>query len=231
VHIRPGQLGTFSPIPTVFTPTPTTIESPSRIAERVGSQAFRSAVIARLGLGSIETDQRARLFDNTMRVTASDRAWTVALRVEDYTREQARLSAQTSVQALVDAHEPMYRPTIDRLQAQLRTIATDIERTSAERDRLIGQQGAGRGVERFSESVLLSSMISQRDADLRILYDRQASVQELLGPERTFPTGPITDIFVPERRSFPSTPINAAAGGILGALVGGGLALLRRRKR
>jgi len=225
VQIRPGQIAS-----TVAAPTP--LESPARIVERLNSKTFGETIKTRLGYATGGKDPRGKLIDDTLKATVADRASLVSLKIEGMSREDARLSAEAVIAQLAEVHDPMFRPTVDRLKQQRRETQADIERIAAERDRIVStmpvEQQASRASERFSESVLIGNLVNIRDSELRTLRDRAAMIDEQLSPERTYPTGAIDRVFVPDRPSFPRKSIHAVIGAILGAMAGGILALVVR---
>jgi uncharacterized protein involved in exopolysaccharide biosynthesis len=227
-QIRPGQIASSSVVTTV-------IESPARIAERVNSQAFAAALKARLELPPGDGDPRSRIVDDSLRASVLERAALVSVKVEGFSKDEVLRTAEAALKQLVDAHAPMYRPTVERLSTQLAEIDADVRRIEGERTRLLATITAGnpldRAGERFSESVLIGNLINIRDSELRTLRDRAASINEALSPERTYPTGPIDRVVVPERAIYPRRSMFVVGGVIVGMMLGAMLALVVRRRR
>ena len=229
VQIRPGQIASSlggQPMP---------VEPPARITERINSRAFADTLRDRLGLPPGSEDPRSKLLRDSLRATLLDRASLVQVRIEGHSPKEAGAWLEAAAALVADAHAPMFQPTVDRLKAQLADIATDIERIGRERERLIEASAETRSArlasEQFSQSVLVGNLLNIRDAELRTLRDRAATISEMLSPERTFQTGPIGRVTVTDRPSFPRRPVHAVAGAILGAIVGGMLGLFVRRRR
>lgn len=228
VQIRPGQIANSALVTTV-------IESPARIAERVNSQSFTDAVKVRLDLPAGDVDRRSRIVDDSLRASVLERAALVSIKVEGFSRDEVLRTAEAALRQLADAHEPMYRPTVERMSSQLAEIDADVQRIESERTRLLATITAAnprdRASERFSESVLIGNLINIRDSELRTLRDRAASIKEALSPERNYPTGPIDRVVVPERVIFPRRSVFAVGGVIVGMMSSAMLALVVRRRR
>lgn len=230
VQIRPGQVASSAggqpPMP---------VEPPARITERINSRAFADTLRDRLGLAQASNDSRSKLLRDSLRATLLERASLVQVRIEGYYPEEAQAWLEAATALVAEAHAPMFQPTVERLTAQLAEIAADIERIGLERERLIEASAEIRkgrlASEQFSQSVLVGNLLNIRDAELRSLRDRAATISEMLSPERTFQTGPIGRVTVTDRPSFPRRPVHAVAGAILGAILGGAFGLFVRRRR
>ncbi|HVL56931.1 MAG TPA: Wzz/FepE/Etk N-terminal domain-containing protein, partial [Burkholderiaceae bacterium] len=217
--IRIGEIGRIQ----AESQTPELVESAARAAERVRDPAFRRRVIEQLADDPTHAAGDLQLIRGSLLVNALRNADLIEVRVSGTTPEASRHSALAIVEELARAHASILQPSLQRMQAQLRNAQAELNLAVEQRARLLevstlrDELGAG---ERFSENVLLGSLISARDAEIRTLQERVLRLQEAMSPERTFPSRLLSDVFVPERPSFPRRLLFVLGGAALFAFAG-----------
>lgn len=212
------------------------IEPPSRAVERVKLGPFEDGVLSTLGLplepsSNAETD----LIRSSTRATLIRNADLIEITVRGFSKEKAKLYAQTYEQALINAHAELAQPTIDRLKSDLQEVSESLaveEKRKEELNKLATSKLTQNVTGKFSENVLLSELINRNDMELRSLRLKKTALQEQLAPARTFNTRPLGDIDISQRPVFPKKSIFAVLGVLLGLAIGTLVSLwLERRKQ
>jgi LPS O-antigen subunit length determinant protein (WzzB/FepE family) len=79
---------------------------------------------------------------------------------------------------------------------------------------------------RFAENVLLANILNSKDVEIRDLQQRKLVLEELLSPERTYPTSLIDRPDLPEGPVFPKRTMIVGLAIAAGLLASIALALL-----
>ena len=185
--VKIGQVGVYPEL--VVVP----VETSTRALERARSPAFTASLLNKLGLPTEDpTDNAdALMLRRSLRLSNPRNSDLLEFRVEGKSPEEARQRINVAVGLLASAHDSISESLIKNLKDLLAQTELKLADGIAERDRLAkliaSQQGAtsGRG---FSESVLLSNLLSNRDEQVSDLTRQRMKILSLLGKSRTFPT-------------------------------------------
>lgn len=234
VLVQVGQVGVAAPANGTPGPQWISIEGATRAAERVRSGSFARQLLQRLNLAEGEGQPEARLVRESLEVAIPKNTDLLEIRVSGSTPEAARNHAGAVVALLAQAHAHLAEPTLSRMRAQLEHATAQLQRALEQRQTLARSVAEGRDVrpsDRFVASVLLSQLVSANEQEIWELRQQQLALQEQLSPQRTFATGTLTDIEVPNRPTRPNRPLYALGGAGLGLLAALCWALARGPRR
>jgi uncharacterized protein involved in exopolysaccharide biosynthesis len=207
------------------------IEPVAKAIERLKLPAFRDGTLVALGVGT--QDPKAGLYRNSLRLRQLPNTDLIELRIRGFSREDAREFARLTVERLAAIHGQVAQPTLLHLRSLLEEVERELDQATVARDKLsltATRKDRPSPGERFSENVLLASILEARDDQIRQLKERRLLLIEMQAPQRTFPTSLIDDVFVPTTPVWPrpwlSVGLAAAAGllaGVTIALISAGL--------
>lgn len=212
---------------------PELVENPSRAVERARNPPFVEEVLRALGLTADDgmRDPTASLIRSSLRVNLRRGSDLIEIQVDGSSRGDARKHAEAFVSRLAAAHAQIAEPGIQRLRGQLKLVETELSEAAEVRKQLRDAAAAlgGRAAsgQKFSERVLLGSLMSEQEARIALLRESKLKFEEQLSPRRTFPTALLTAVHVPARHASPRLMPLA----LVGAVLGGGLGLLARVAR
>jgi hypothetical protein len=213
----------------------TPIESPVRTIERVRLTQFQDTILRRLGL---PTDPAVNEEADLIRSSAAARLIRSADLVEISVRGFSPADAKRYVEAyqaeLIAVHQKLAQPSFDRIAAEIAQTGANLSAAQERRQRLqkLAEEQLKNGVAgKFSESVLLSDLVSKNDDELRRLERQKMTLQEQASPQRTFNTRPIGDLDISKRPVWPKKSTFVIVGGAAGLLLGLAWAFWRERRR
>jgi hypothetical protein len=197
--VKIGQVGVYPEL--VVVP----VETSARALERARSPAFTAALLKKLGLPTEDptASADAMMLRRSLRLSNPRNSELLEFQVEGKSPEEARQRISAAVGLLTSAHDGISESLIKNLKDLLAQTESKLADDVNERDRLaklIGsQQGSvsGRG---FSESVVLSNLLSNRDQQIHDLTKQRMQILSLLGESRTFPTGLLSEDAVTFRK-------------------------------
>ncbi|WP_316658396.1 chain-length determining protein [Ralstonia condita] len=198
-------------------PTVVNIEPPARTVDRLKVATFQDTVLKQLKLPlndgmSPETDLIRRSFEVRL-LRNSD---LIELSVRGYSPSDASHVLEQYVRNLAEEHASLAKPTLDRLSNDMRQVEADLSEArarQAELERREQERSRTSIAGKFSESVLLDSMVSSTASDIRLLQQRKNTLQEQLNPERTFNTRVVGETVVSRAPVFPKRSLFSASGG------------------
>lgn len=213
----------------------TYIEPPSRALERVKLGPFEDAVLTQLGLPlAADVSKETDIIRGSARAMLIRNADLISITVRGFSGARVKKYAEAYERELINEHALLAKASIDRLTSDLQEVSTALNTELARRTELekmtkssLVQAGAGR----FSESVLLSELISRNDAEIRTLRLRKTALQEQLNPELTFNTRGLGDVDVSRKPIYPQKSVFGLLGLMAGLIVGVLLGSWRERKR
>jgi len=211
------------------------IEPPPQAAERLKQRDLINAALKSMAIPVDQPDdERAALLRSTLKPTVIKNTNFVQLGVAGYSPEEARNSLAAVTRALVEAHDKLMAPVLDRMKAQLEDNARQMAEAERERTRLkeilTSAEKANSKVE-FAPTIVAVNQLGNKDAQIHQFIAERAALEDMLADSRTYPTRAIDSFYVNPRPYFPKLSLFLGLAAILGLFVGAGLALYRDRKK
>lgn len=206
------------------------IEPPARAVERMKLKSFEDDVLANLKIPVTPGDQNGQLFRTSLALKALGTTDLIQIRVRGYTPDQAALWGRAVVDRISAIHQNLVRQTVERLENQLAQLNRQMHGIEEDRDKLsqIDSTSAGRtGDSKFSQELLLSNLLVQKNAELRDFEMRRLAVNEQLSTIRAYPTTLIDRVYVPEKPASPKKLLTVLLAAIVGLMLGIVVAFLR----
>lgn len=209
---------------------PQLIEPPVRTIERMKMKSFEDDVLTSLKLALEPGDLVAELFRSSFSQKALGTTELIQARVRGYSADQATTLAGAVVDQIKAVHEELILPTIDKLNKQLAELKKQMKMIQDERENLskiVSTSAARSGYSNFSENLLLSNLLFQKNAEFRDFEMRRLVVEEQLTLIRKYPTTLVGRIDVPERPASPKKLLVVVLAAIIGLILGIIIAFLR----
>ena len=210
------------------------IEPSVRAIERMKMKSFENDVLISLKIPVEDENPLASLFRRSLSLKALGTTDLIQVKVRGDSPDQAASWAQAVVDRLKNVHERLAQPTIDRLrkqQAELKKQMKMIEEERANLLKIVSKSSETSGDSRFSENLLLSNLLLQKNAELRDFEMRRLAAEEQLTSVRTYPTSLIDVVYVPEKPVSPKKLLMLVLAAILGLFLGVVVALSRHHWR
>ncbi|CBJ38981.1 conserved protein of unknown function [Ralstonia solanacearum CMR15] len=228
--IQVGQLTNENPqVPSV------PVETVGRAVERLQLPQFEDLVLQKLNLPlGINENASTDLIRRSLKAASLKNADLIEVTVRGFSQADAERYTQAFSDALIGAHAVIAKPSLDKINANMVEVRQQIsaeEARKGELSALMRVRDQSKAEAKFSESVLLASMVAENDKQLQGLRQREINIREQLNPERTFNTRLFGSVHVSRRHVFPSGLLFAAGGLVLGLLaaIGWGLVVDSRR--
>lgn len=203
------------------------IEPVAKAIERLKLATFRDGTLLALGVGT--QDPKAGLYRDTLRLRQLPNTDLIELRIRAFSPEDARKFVRVTVERLAVIHGQVAQPTLLHLRSLLEEVERELDQATVARGVLnstASRKDRPSPGERFSESVLLASILEARDDQIRRLKERRLLLIESLDPQRAFQTSLIDDVFVPRTPAWPRTGLSVALAAAAGLLAGVTIALI-----
>ncbi|AMP13273.1 hypothetical protein CPter291_0995 [Collimonas pratensis] len=153
------------------------------------------------------------------------------MKVSGYSPEEAQANLSAAFQILQNEHAMLLTPSVTKLKNNLADVTASLKKIEDERSAILEPikkaNSAGTIERKFSESILLASMLKSNDTETRAFRDQINSLDEQLSPYRTFNTKAVTEIYVPKPAAYPKKIIGVLIGLILGCLIAAIWSLIR----
>lgn len=206
------------------------IEPPARAIERMKMKSFADGVLAYLKISLAPRDPTARLFRTSLSLKALGTSDLIQVRVRGYSPEEAATWGSAVVDQISAAHEKLTQPTIGRLNTQLAELKKQMQMIENERvnlSKIVSITAAKSGVSNFSENLLFSNLLVQKNAELRDFEMRLLAVNEQLSSIQAYPTSLVDRVYVPEQPASPKKWLMIMLAAIVGLILGVIVAFLR----
>ena len=210
--IQIGQIGGTGPV-----------EPPLRAVERTKQGTFENAVLTQLGIPLFESDTEATLFRKSFKAKVPANTDLIEVDVRAHSPEDAKRRIEAVVATLRAAHDKIAEPSVTRLRSLAAQVAIDVQRVSKERERLLKTLEDRSKVsvgERFSENVLIASILQTKDSELREFEESRLQLDENLNPAKTYPTSLTDSVYISEKPVFPKKTLIVLLSGLIGLIVG-----------
>ncbi|MFN7645743.1 MAG: hypothetical protein ACK5PW_22125 [Burkholderiales bacterium] len=218
--VRPGQVGVPAP-----GAAPNGLEPLGTVYERLNSPGFGQELAAGLAASG-----RPLSGASSIQALVIETAGSVRVRSQAGTREDATRVLDAAIASTIALHDEVYRPATAQLERWRTELTAMLERTSAERERLVRDLSGGnaRGV---PDDRLIRTLVELRDAEVLSLSDRLARLEAAMSPLVTFPTRSVVPTWAPPDPYHPNRPVIAVMGAMAGAALAALAVLLLRPAR
>lgn len=211
------------------------IVDPNSVVQRVKFPGFALQVLQsqNLPLDASESE-RTGLIKSSLSASLAKGGNLIEMSVKGYSREEATENLKAAFKVLENEHAQLLTPSITRLKNNLDDTIQSLKKIEDERQAIldpINKAKNSNSIEKkFSESILLTSMIRANDAETRGLRDQKNAIEEQLSPYRTFNTKMVTSIYTPRKPTSPNKILAAILGLMLGVLVASVWAIIRDKE-
>lgn len=192
VLIQVGQVGSPSGV----------LVEPVNVVQRMKFPSFVQNILRERGLPTdVLSDKRSALIKDSLSASLPKGGGSlIQLVVNGYSTEEATQNLNAAFHLLEKEHLSILLPSMTRLNANLDQVTLTIKALEDERSailRPIDDVKKSSTIEKkFSESILLTSMLKANEAERRALLDKKTALEEQLSPMRTFATKKLTNIYV-----------------------------------
>lgn len=199
------------------------IEPVARVVERIKQKPFQSEVLTSAGITNDEANSKANLYRDSIKVQMLPNTDLIEIKVRGYSREEAKRNAEATLDRLAKLHEPLAKPSIQRLTQQMERVKQKINELQEARESLKNPQphkSKADSGNRFMGSIIQTNLLVQTAGELRNLEQLELSYEEQLSPLRTYPTSRIDSTYVSEKPVAPKKGLIVVLSGVLGLMVG-----------
>ncbi|AMO97133.1 chain length determinant family protein [Collimonas fungivorans] len=208
---------------------------PNNVVQRVKFPGFVNQVLQAEQLPTDESlDRRSALIKKTLAASIAKGGNLLEMSVKGYSPEEAKANLLAAFHMLQAEHAELLLPSVTRLEKNLADARTSLQRIEDEHVAVLEPikkvNSAGTIERKFSESILLASMLKSNESERRVFRDQINGLDEQLSPYRTFNTKSVAPAYVPQHAVYPRKSIAAAIGLILGFMLAGLYALVRDKE-
>lgn len=194
------------------------IEPSLQVVDRIKSASFQQDVLKSLSLNSKENNTIDDKLKNLKVKLEKSELINISLR--DLTKDEAKNNLSVVINELVKIHKKKFEPVIKRWNQELISTELAMQNSKAESNQLNKTlERLGSSEKTFSENALNSSTLLVREKEMQYYRQRRTVLEELLSPERTFPTEILGNIIVSKEPVSPKKMLFATAGAILGLIL------------
>jgi LPS O-antigen subunit length determinant protein (WzzB/FepE family) len=208
------QVGQIGPAP---------LADPNNTVQRVKFPGFALQVLESQKL-TPESAARADLMKASLSASLEKGSNLIHMSVKGHSQQEATENLKAAFKVLESEHSQLLAPSLARLQRSIDETARSLEKIEEERQTIlepINQAKKSNNIDKkFSESILLASMMKSNDTEARSLRDQKTALEEQLSPYRTFNTKMVTPIYTPRAAVFPNKLFAALLGLLLGIVAG-----------
>jgi LPS O-antigen subunit length determinant protein (WzzB/FepE family) len=221
------QIGQVGQVPSGQDPK---TESLARVIERLQMVPFENEVMNSLGFSPDSSE--ASLYRKSIKLDPLPYAGPlIRMTLRAYSPEQARQFALATVNQLRAIHQHLETTPLQLANARLDEIQADLRNAQAERDRLQQAVTPGSKDDTGSKSIqnplLASVLLTSKNAEIRNLELARSDLVDRLSATYTYETSLLGSVYVPGNRASPNLLLIWGAGILLGAFLGGLVALAR----
>lgn len=211
------------------------IEPPPQAAERVKQRDLTNMVLASRGIPIDQPEERrAALVRRTLKATVVKNTNFLQLGVAGYSPDEAKANLSAAAQVLIETHNKLMLPTVERMKAQLQDNEKQLAEAQTERARLqelLNDAEKSHTKIDFAPNIVAVNQLANKDAQIRQIIAQRAELEDTMAPSRTYPTQIIDTVYVEPRPYFPKLSIFMAVAALLGLVIGACIAFYRDRKK
>jgi len=220
--VQVGQIGSSS----------APLVAPADLVNRVNFAGFSAQVCGAAGyVEPSGKDPRCRIVRKTLSARLPRSGNLVAVSVRDVSPDGARALAALALNILQTEHQAILEPSVTRLTNTLNDVNANIRLITESRAEIfksvIKVAGTNAVERKFSENVLLSSLIKSDDSEVRALRQQKEQITEQLSNVRTFNTRSVAPVFVPTRPAAGTYLMPTILWSVLGMVLCAAVVLIR----
>ncbi|MGB7195042.1 MAG: hypothetical protein WBD81_16435 [Collimonas pratensis] len=207
------------------------LATPDNVIQHVKFPGFADQVLQSQKLSTgISVNGRSDVIKKTLTASLEKGSNLIKMSVRGNTPEQAEENLAAVFQLLQSEHALLLTPSVAKYKKNLADATASLARAQDEKKKMIesvNKAGISDNTQRkFYDSIVLTSMLTSNDSEMRILRDQINSLDEVLSPYRTFNTKMVTSVYVPLDAVSTGKGIALVSGVLLGWLIAAILALL-----
>ena len=211
------------------------LTDPNNVVQRIKFPGFIDQVLQAEQLPlEASLDARSAMIRKSLAASIAKGGNLLEMRVLGRSPEEAKENLQAAFQVLQSEHEKLLKPTVTRLEKNLADAKAALQKMEDERSAIlepIKKFNRDGTIERkFSESILLASMLKSSESEIRVFREQINNLDEQLSPYRTFNTKAVAPAYVPQHAVYPKKSIAAVIGFFLGLLLSGLYVLARDKE-
>ncbi|RPI46277.1 MAG: hypothetical protein EHM59_07860 [Betaproteobacteria bacterium] len=205
------------------------IEPLANALERLRLRPFQDLMLRKLGIPTDERNALATLFRRTLFGRAIPGTDLVEISVQAHSNAQAVNWVATVIQHLQEIHAGISDPHVNQLKVRFQTLKQDLDRTSAERKRVVDLALASRSSDARPDGAgtALALVAMLQGVEINTLERTLAVMEEQLGPMYTRPTKLMFEIETAENPVYPRRARAAFLGILVGLVMALGIVLFR----
>ncbi|AMP14677.1 hypothetical protein [Collimonas pratensis] len=207
------------------------LATPDNVIQHVKFPGFVDQVLQSQKLPTgVSVSGRSDVIKKTLTASLEKGSSLIKMSVRGNTPEQAEENLAAAFQLLQSEHALLLTPSVTKYKKNLEDATASLARAQDEKKKIlesVNKAGISDNTQRkFYDSIVLTSMLTLNDSEMRILRDQINSLDEVLSPYRTFNTKMVTSVYVPVDAVSTGKGIALVSGVLLGWLIAAILALL-----
>ncbi|AMP05250.1 hypothetical protein [Collimonas pratensis] len=207
------------------------LATPDNVIQHVKFPGFVDQVLQSQKLPTgVSVSGRSDVIKKTLTASLEKGSSLIKMSVRGNTPEQAEENLAAAFQLLQSEHALLLTPSVTKYKKNLEDATASLARAQDEKKKIlesVNKAGISDNTQRkFYDSIVLTSMLTSNDSEMRILRDQINSLDEVLSPYRTFNTKMVTSVYVPVDAVSTGKGIALVSGVLLGWLIAAILALL-----
>lgn len=211
------------------------LTDPNSVIQRIKFPGFVNQVLQSQNLPIDESiSTQTALIKKSLNATIAKQGYLIEMTVKGHSPDEAKEKLMAAFRLLQNEHAQLLTPSIVRLKKNLEDARSSLKKIDDERQAIldpINRAKTSNNIERkFSESILLTSMLKSNDSEARIFRDQINALEEQLSPYRTFNTKAVTEIYVPKNSIYPKKSIAAILGFLFGVMIVGTWIFIRDKE-
>lgn len=207
------------------------IEPPPQAAARLQQRELINTALTSLHVPTDQIDNsRAKLIRHTLKPSVVKNTNFIQIGVEGYSPQNAHDNLVAAVNSLIDAHNKLMSPIVDRMKLRLEDNTRQLADEHAELLNLKATVQEARkptAKTEFAPHVIAVAELADREIQISKIKAERVVMEDVLTSSRTYPTRVINAVYVEPNPSFPKLPLFLAVAAILGLAFGFGWALCR----
>ncbi len=211
-----------------------TIEDPLQTVERLKLIGFKEKVLENLQLPTKKGhDKRSNILIDSLKAISIKNSEFITISVFAYSEQDAIKSIQTATAELQATHTSMTRPIKNRISNELKIVNDSLSITDTDISKLNNQMsnaGMYKTASEFAPSIIASNLLAAKETTRRALQLQLIQLNDRLSSIDEQSTKLINTIDSSDQPTFPKRSIFLILAGLLGLVLGVGIALWKNQK-